>query len=108
MPPKRPIAKKYRIMICDDSEQERQRFYTRQFDNFKILGVTRHGKRFTETDPLDSFDKLYPRILRLRKEGNLPDLILLDLFYKKPLPNISTIEQRFIANCSSLNSASSS
>jgi predicted nucleotide-binding protein len=97
MPSKRPLAKKYRIMICDDSEQERQRFYARQFDNFKILGVTRHGKRFTETDPLDSVDKLYQRILRLRKKCDLPDLILLDLFYRKPLPNINTIEQQFIA-----------
>jgi len=97
MPPKRRTVKKYRIMICDDSEQERQRFYARQFDNFKFPGVTRNGKRFTESDPLDSVDKLYQRIVRLRKAGNLPDLILLDLFYKKPLPNIKRIEQTFIA-----------
>lgn len=85
-------------MICDDSEQERQRFYARQFDNFEILGVTRKGKRFIETDPLDSVDKLHQRILRLRKDGNLPDLILLDLFYKKPLPGIDLIEQKFVAD----------
>lgn len=83
-------------MICDDSERERQRFYARQFGNFEIPGVTRQGDRFIETDPLDSVDKLYQRILRLREEGNLPDLILIDLFYKKPLPGIDSIERAFV------------
>jgi predicted nucleotide-binding protein len=90
------MVKKYRIMICDDSEQERQRFYARQFANFNIPGVTRSGKRFLERDPLDSPHKLYQRVLQLRKKGELPDLILVDLFYKKPLPNISRIEKQFI------------
>ena len=84
-------------MICDDSEKERKRFYARQFDNFDIPGVVRKGKRFIETDPLDSVDKLYQRILRLRKHGKLPDLVLLDLFYKTPLPGIDLLERKFVA-----------
>jgi len=83
-------------MICDDSERERQRFYARQFGNFDIPGVIRKGKRFIETDPLDSVDKLYQRVLRWKKEGNLPDLILLDLFYKKPIPNVDLMERGFV------------
>src|SRR6266478_4060667 len=81
-----PIGRtKYRVMICDDSERERQRFYSRQFKNFDILGVVRKGHQFVETNPMDSVDKFYQRISELGKAKNLPDLVLLDLFYKKPL-----------------------
>src|SRR6266567_5699214 len=90
------MAKRYRIMICDDSERERHRFYARQFDNFHIPHVERKGDRFIDIDPLDSVDKLHKRVLTLREEGNLPDLILLDLFYRKPLSDIDSIEQAFV------------
>ena len=91
------MARRYTILICDDSEVERQRFYARQWDNFDIYGVERRGAVFIETDPIDSVDKLHQRILKMRAQGNLPDLVLLDLFYKRPLEDVEQLERAFVA-----------
>ncbi|MFL6233292.1 MAG: TIR domain-containing protein [Thermoanaerobaculia bacterium] len=90
------MSRKYRVLICDDSEKERQRFYSRQWSNFDILGVVKEGDRFVELDPIDSVDKLHQRVLTMRDQGTLPDLIVLDLFYKKPLPNVDEVERTFV------------
>lgn len=87
---------KYRVMICDDSEIERHRFYARQFDNFDIVGVKRSGDRFIESDPIDSVDKLYMRISQMRQCDMLPDLLILDLFYKRPIANVEQREREFV------------
>jgi Predicted nucleotide-binding protein containing TIR-like domain len=89
-------TKKYRVLICDDSPTERFRFYDRQFGKFEIHGVVRRKGKFYETDPVDSPEKLYDLICSLRKSNTLPDLVLLDLFYKKPVPNSALLEGRFI------------
>lgn len=89
--------KKYRVLICDDSERERHRFYKRQFGNFQFPGVVQTGKNFVEKDPLDSVDKLYKRILELREKRCLPDLVLLDLFYKKKLADVDAREREFVS-----------
>ena len=87
---------KYTVLICDDSKDERFRFYERQFDNFNIFGVIKQDNTFIEINAIDSVEKLYKTILYLRSNNNLPDLILLDLFYKRPLPNIDEVEKDFI------------
>jgi hypothetical protein len=86
---------KYKIVICDDSKEERYHFYERQFDNFDIYGVTKNKNKFIEIDPIDSVEKLYNLIKILREKNELPDLILLDLFYKRKLTTVKEQEQKF-------------
>lgn len=86
---------KYKIVICDDSMEERYNFYKRQFDNFDIHGVIKKDNAFIEFDPIDSIEKLHRLILSLKKVNKLPDLILLDLFYKKELVDTKDQEQKF-------------
>ncbi|MCK9397153.1 MAG: nucleotide-binding protein [Methylobacter sp.] len=90
------MTHKYRVMICDDSATERHRFYARHFDHFEIVGVEQHGDRFIETDPMDSVSKLYTRIHQMRRAGALPDLLILDLFYKRALPDVDQRERDFV------------
>ena len=90
------MTERYRVMICDDSATERHRFYSRHFDHFEIIGVIRRGGKFIETDPIDSVDKLYSRIHEMRKSGTLPDLLILDLFYKRQLPDVEQRVKEFI------------
>ncbi len=87
---------KYKIIICDDSKDERFNFYYRQFDNFDIYGVNRINNKFVEHDPIDSIEKLYLLIRELRSKNNLPDLILLDIFYKRKIKNANELENKFI------------
>jgi hypothetical protein len=89
-------------MICDDSSGERKRFYSRHFENFEILGVEKLGHKLIETDPIDSIEKLYKRIHEMRQSGTLPDLLILDLFYKRNLPDVDIREQEFINDIVSL------
>lgn len=91
------MARRYKILICDDSEAERRRFYARQWANFDIYGVDFRDGAFVEIDSIDSVDKLYQRIIFMREHGTLPDLLLLDLFYKRPLEDIDARECEFVA-----------
>ena len=92
------MTRKYRVMICDDSAMDRHRFYARHFDHFEIPGVEQRGNEFIEHDPVDSIDKLYARILEMRHAGRLPDLLILDLFYKRALPDIDKHERDFVTD----------
>lgn len=87
---------KYRIIICEDSKAERLRFYKRQYDNFEIHGVRKENDIFIEEDPVDSVEKLHKLIMHLKKERRLPDLVLLDLFYLRPIDNVADLEKEFI------------
>jgi len=84
---------KYTVIICDDSRTERMRFYRRQFDNFIIYGVRKEGSDFIEDIVFDSPNVLYRVLTGLRRDGNLPSIVLLDLFYKRDLPDSDQIEQ---------------
>lgn len=86
-----PKRHRYSVLICDDSEYERFRFYERQFENFNIYGVSKSKGKFIERLKFDSPDSLHKEIKKLRVTGKLPDLILLDIFYPKSgnLENIS-------------------
>jgi hypothetical protein len=63
------MARKPRVLVCDDSERERMRFYTRQFDNFEVYGVEKIDGKFVERVILDSPQALYREVLKLRKAG---------------------------------------
>lgn len=91
------MERKPRVMICDDSKHERMRFYARQFDNFEILGVERIHGEFVEKVILDSPQALYQEVLKRRNTGDLPDLVLLDLFYKKD-PKVDGLEEAVVAD----------
>lgn len=92
----------YKVVICDDSQAERMRFYERQFDNFEIYGVAREKGDYKETDPVDSVEKLHKILLDLRERQELPDIVLLDLFYKRPIPNVDELEKEFVAELAEL------
>jgi hypothetical protein len=83
-------------MICDDSKEERLRFYRRQYKNFEIPDVEIEDGNFIEKDPLDSVEKLYCKIHELKRIGELPDLILMDLFYLKNIDDARDIEKDFV------------
>lgn len=68
-------------MICDDSKSERYRFYSRHFEHFDIYGVKKIDGEFIETDILDSPYKLLPKLIKMKEQDQLPDLLVLDLFY---------------------------
>ncbi len=87
---------KYRVVICDDSAAERQRFYARHFDHFEIYGVHRRGSLFVEADPMDSVQKLHRFLLERQARNDLPDVVVLDLFYKRPIPGVDELEGAFI------------
>jgi hypothetical protein len=90
------MKKKYTILICDDSKEERKRFYERQYDYFNIYGVIKRKEHFIEVDPVDSVEKLHQLIRKLKNKKRLPDIILLDLFYKRAIPNVDEREEQFV------------
>lgn len=89
-------ADKPSVIICDDSRFERMRFYERQYENFVIYGVVNRNGELIETDPVDSVEKLHKILVKLRATKELPDIVLLDLFYKRPLPNVEELEKEFV------------
>jgi hypothetical protein len=72
------------------------RFYERQFENFNIYGVIKKNDQFIEIDAIDSAEKLHKTLVELRKKNELPDIVLLDLFYKRPIANVDELEKEFI------------
>ena len=90
------MTPRYTILICDDSEAERRRFYARQGDNFNIYGVERRGNEFVEVTRSTRWTSCISAFFAAQ-DWQAAGPRVLDLFYKRPLEDADQLERDFVA-----------